>query len=305
MIGRLVAFASSSLIVTASVVVPGTSGHPSSGVIAGRVAVMGRAAAHEEPASGRCDVHLVRIGSETNEIVQPCLTWFQPPVGRYLFWLQSPTSVSEQSILNYAGEQSTIGKAIEKRLMPAGSVRLNRRAATPDSAEFRVVSLNTTLVHHQFDRRVRLRELSTPLVLPAGHALAGIFDASGQALALSNQLTIDHGQTTLVVPTVPSPRYADLLVVLNRHAAVAHPPRCIVALDEPDQKTRRPPDIHLTATDRVLLLWRNLMPGMRRLRVSCGESMFERSVNVLPGRISTVRDILAEREIKIHPAAHR
>src|SRR6476659_7673577 len=109
------------------------------GVIGGRIAIMGLA--DGTPPSADCEVRLALIGDEVHSKAYPCGTWFQPPVGRYLYWIEQRSSVSAQSVINYGGEPfRRYGALFSKKMIPAGRVVLSGSVPLPAGAEFRLLS---------------------------------------------------------------------------------------------------------------------------------------------------------------------
>ena len=116
------------------------------GSINGRIAMMGipsGVSANEARRDGTCNVYLARIGSETVVNVYRCGTWFQPAVGRYMYWIERAGGISVQSAVNYGGEEfRKQGAVFPKRLFPASTVQLSASAALPPGGELRLLSLS-------------------------------------------------------------------------------------------------------------------------------------------------------------------
>jgi hypothetical protein len=133
-----------------------------------------------------CQVHLVNSGDESIEHAYPCGAWFQPPVGRYLLWLELGSFVSYQSVVYYAGEPfRTAGKVFQKQMFPAGSVQLDKKTSVPVGATFRLLALNTRARFRPFDRKIANANASRQVRVPVGRVIAGVFDSGGRALLLS------------------------------------------------------------------------------------------------------------------------
>jgi hypothetical protein len=124
-------------------------------------------------ASEDCEVHLVNSHDVTVERVYPCGSWFTPPVGRYLFWIEKGSSVSYQSVLYYAGEKfRTAGKVFLKPVYPAGSVQLDLKTEIPTGGTFRILTLDTRERYRPFDRRISSANAKRPVRVPVGRVIA-------------------------------------------------------------------------------------------------------------------------------------
>jgi len=237
-----------------------------------------------------CQAHLVETQDETHERVYPCGTWFQPPVGRYLFWMENQVAVSFQSVIHYAGEQFRhSGALFPKPLYPAGSIELESATNVPPGATFRFLSLHIVKNYRPFDRRIAAVRAKSRIHAPAGAAVAGVFDGSGRAASLSKPFIVKPGRVAVVNPETPQEGRAALVVVLNRFE---HPPlrRCAVTLMESSGR-RIAPAVDLQAYDRVVMIWYDLLAsGNTRIAVSCNSQQpFVQTVHLVSGQIETVR----------------
>ncbi len=270
----------------------------SKGVINGKIAMIGVPVSIDRHgnmtslarARGSCRVHLTSTDDETRESIYPCDSWFQPSVGRYLFWLEDDTTISFQSVIYYAGERFRgSGAVFPKPLYPAGSIELAKGTSIPAGATFRFLALDTVKNYRPFDRRIAAQDAMRRVRAPAGRILGGLFDAAGYALALSKPQIVEPGHLLVIRPEKPDQRRATLVAVLNRFD---RPPlqKCNGVLIGPAGE-RIAPSVDLQAYDRIVLAWYDLMSSeAMRFTVSCAEQLrFTRRVPLTGGNIATIR----------------
>lgn len=70
------------------------------------------------PTAG-CVVHLVNAEEQITPWNYPCGDWFQPPVGRYLFWVEQGSTVRFQSILPTQANRSRVRASCSSGFRPA------------------------------------------------------------------------------------------------------------------------------------------------------------------------------------------
>lgn len=233
-----------------------------------------------------CEVHLVKTDDQTRELVYDCGSWFQPPVGRYLFWVEHDARISFQSVITYAGEPFTkSGLMLMKTMFPAGTVKLDARVPMPDGATFRLVSLERVENHRAFDRRIA-KTNSTPSVrVPVGRVIAGIFDRDGRALSLSRPQSIELAKMTTVHPEQPNRGKAHVLAVLERSSANPSNVQCVADL------LATTSTVSVQTDDRMVLVWYDLpAPSTTELTVRCGTNQpLIQTVHLDPRTIRTIR----------------
>ena len=272
---------------------------PSNGVINGKVAIAAMPVLvdiHGKStilASEGCELHLVNSDDVTVERVYPCGSWFKPPVGRYLFWLEKGSSVSYQSVLYYAGEKfKTSGKVFLKPVYPAGSVQLDAKTDMPAGGTFRILTLDTRERYRPFDRRISSENAKKRVRVPVGRVIASIVDHNGRALSLSRPQRVTTGTTTVISPNRTDVRSTVVLAILDRFVSHLPLPNCNGALVTKTQ--RRRPDIDMQAYDRIVFAWYAVPAlGKVRLEVECGtENLLMRQVRLERGAIETIRSTL-------------
>jgi hypothetical protein len=261
----------------------------SKGVIAGRIAIMG--VPDGTPATDDCRVYLALIGDEIHPRLYRCGSWFQPPVGRYLYWIEQQSLVSAQTVINYGGEPfRRFGALFPKKLMRAGRVVLSRKSQLASDAELRLLSLMPDGEHRPFDRRVSATEARLPIRLPVGKAIAGIFDRKGNAIALSPPIAVSDVKTTVVKPQKPDGGKASLLVVLNRPMSSDAAAECSASAIGAEPVRVKIPDIELKTRDRLVFVWYVLEPSKARVDVRCsGLPDFIYAIHPVENSIVTIR----------------
>lgn len=276
---------------------------PKSGNIGGRIAIAAVPVDPQPANYAPCEVHLVLTTYDKDELVYPCSTWFQPAVGRYLFWLEQGSFVSYQSVIFYGGEPfHRTGMLLSKPLFRAGTVRIEDDPI-PAGATLRVLSLQTARTYRPFDRVIKRGGRTHSFRIPAGRVIAGIFDAAGNALSLSKPHVVQQGRTERMVPR-RARTAATLLVILDRF--VGHPPfpRCASSLTIGNRRQSRP-IVNLQAHDRVVLVWYDLDAGDARLDFRCkSDQTFARTLRLTEGNVTTVRTRLKTTTPALRPASH-
>lgn len=288
--------------------VPPSSPDPRTGAIHGRVAIVAIPVLEQHGKTTflsyrDCEVHLVKSEDETRELVYPCGSWFQPPIGRYLFWLEQGSLVSFQSVVYYAGERFVhFGSVFAKPLYPAGSVQLDSKVVVPAGSTFRILSLDTIGAYRPFDRRLAASNTRRPFRVPVGRLVAGVFDPGGRALLLSRLQRITAGYTTVVLPTKARAGSAIVVAVFDRLVSRRLSPVCNVGLII-SKRFSTASDIEMQAYDRLVLIWYDLpAPGEGRLEVRCGvDPPLNRLVHLQQGAIATIRETLRRPQGVIAP----
>jgi len=267
---------------------------PRTGNIGGRIAIAAMPRDSQPSNHAPCEVHLVLTTYDKDEQIYACNTWFQPAVGRYLFWLEQGSSISYQSVIFYGGEHfHRSGMLLSKPLFPAGNVEIEGETI-PSGATLRVLSLRTARTYRPFDRVIRPAGRSRSFRIPAGRVIAGVFDAAGNALSLSAPHVLEQGRTQRI-SLESARRTAALLVVLDRFVRRPPLPRCVSSLTIGDRRQPRP-TVDLQAHDRVVLVWYDLDAGDARLDFRCrsGQTL-TRTLILAERRVATIRTRLAYR----------
>lgn len=261
----------------------------SQGVIDGKQAVLiwpaDQSGSLLDPAG--CAVHMIPGDAQDEHLTYPCGRWFLPPrPQRYDFWLEQGNRISAtQTVLYYGGGPSKTGFLIADRIGPAGFVRVNARPRAEET--FRIISLQSP--GSGFELSLKPAEIDSNVRVPAGPTLCGIFDASGNAVALSPEIEVLGGKTATSTPVAPTPGTADLLVVLTRWGA-ERPRGVQVRLQQ--QTSSRAPDVFGETQSRVVAVWYGVPPGAYQTVITIGRN----DPVVLPAslsadRVSTIRSM--------------
>jgi len=246
-------------------------------------------------ATSNCTVHLIHAAEQSREWTYPCGKWFQPAVGRYLFWAEQGATISLQSVLSYAGESFTgSGLMLSKTMQPAGFLRTDNRTKVPPDATLRFVSLRPVGDERPFDRRLDHKRAHEPVRLPAGAAITGVFDRAGRALSLTRPIEVTAGTTAVVRPEGPARNVAHVLAVVSRSGLSPRTPCDITLAVRRDFPT---PTVNLQSQERVIAAWYDVpAPAIAVLRMTCSNAQpWERTLHIRPGAIETLRATLPSR----------
>ena len=237
-----------------------------------------------------CTVLAVPDAGRDSELTFPCGEWFLlPKPGLYRMWLEQAGRVSQQISLHYVAEPfDGTGYVSVHTMKPAGSVTV-AKTSDPAAHGVRLLSLEPMLPR-AFERRVTRKDAAAPVPMPAGRVLAGWFDASGNAVALSRPVQVAAGATTNIVPKPPATG-ADMLVVLTRPVAEG---RCKPVLSARTAGGARAPDAMNAAAERIFAVWYGLPPGRIDVTAVCDELEWEATFTAAAkGKVITSRGRLA------------
>lgn len=252
-----------------------------------------------------CDVHIIPVADRDRELTRPCGRWFLLPEGRYRFWVEKDTWISnDPGLFTYTPapfDGQGMGSVVP--LVPAGRVTLAPTVRLDPNTGVRILRVDRGTggwPHRAFDRRVAPEHVRTGVLMPAGKAVVGVFDRrTDDAVALSPPITVEQGKTAVGVPEPPA-EGSDVLLVLDR-------PRLRSSWEQ-DEVTvtldQRAPDVFLSAADRVFAVWYRIKQDTARLELQSRTLSFDaREVKLLPGRVVTIRGKLGVRprvSVSIH-----
>ena len=184
-----------------------------------------------------CEIRVVPEADRDREFTWKCGQWFQPPAaGKYLLWIESDRGIStHQVLLRYSPVPFRgRGSLTAHSLQPSGRVAVTSTVGGGDS--FRFISLNPGQSVRTFERRVPASVSEAVVRMPAGRVVAGVFDAEGNALALSRPLVVEQGQ--ILRAAVTRPPDADLLTIFTGVPERCADPRLELGVD-----ARRPNEV--------------------------------------------------------------
>jgi hypothetical protein len=271
---------------------------PSTGLIDGRDAALVWPARYRDstsyellPVAG-CGAHFVPSTNLAVELTHPCGKWLSPEPGKYKVWLQGKDFISPHPLVLSAVNGSTgRGYSMVAPVVPSGLVALSNEVRLGAGEGLRLLSLKAQFFDdwgRAFDRRVP--DARQPAAMPAGSALAGVFDQkTGDAIALSRPLVVAANQTVVAKPAPPD-RDSDVLVVLQKPLA---PKREALQVSLKADAGPRRPDVLLHASDAVFAIWYGVGGNTATVTVD-GDSLTLAPValRLVPKRITTFRGAL-------------
>jgi len=144
-----------------------------------------------------------------------------------------------------------------------------------------------------WEKRLQAHEAKATTRLPAGRAVAGIFDADGSVIALTRPFTTSADKPTLVTPRVPDGS-ADLMVVLGKQkASPAERTRKITAISTMIAGKEHYPAVLYEHNGRIIAIWYGLPSGTARLKLSSDLFRIEQAeIQLATGTVTTFRETL-------------
>jgi hypothetical protein len=239
-----------------------------------------------------CVVHLVPPDVDAR-ITHACGKWFAPPPDRYSVWLEQGNRVSDQTVINSGGTKFfDDGVVVVMTMNEAGFATIAADVAVNGDKTARLLTIEPSSAG--FEKRLQPPEAHSTNRLPAGKAIAGVFGADGEALALSRPFTMKHGQTTVVTPRAPRSG-TDLMLVLGK--------RLGSPADRMARSTRvsavaggdvHEPDVFYETNGRIVAIWYGMTARTAKLRMQ--SNLFrlggETEIRLTPGTVTTVREEL-------------
>lgn len=271
---------------------------PSTGVIDGRDAALVWPARYRDAATyellpvAGCGAHFVPSTNLAAELTHPCGKWLNPEPGKYKVWLQGKDFISPYPlVLNAVNGSTGRGYSMVAPVVPSGLVALSSDVRLGTGEGLRLLSLKAQFFNdwgRAFDRRVS--DPRQPVAMPAGSALAGIFDQkSGEAIALSRPLAVAANETAVAKPAPPE-RGSDVLVVLQKPLA---PRREALQVSLKADAGPRRPDVLLHASDAVFAIWYGVGGSTATLTVDADAlTLAPVALRLAPKRVTTYRGAL-------------
>ncbi|MCP4662939.1 MAG: hypothetical protein GY856_46700, partial [bacterium] len=211
------------------------------------------------------EAHLAKEEDLDEELIFPCGTWFQPPPGRYKFWLEGRGSISPfSSVLHFAGGPfKTQGLAGVTPVVPGGVVALSHEGRLKGDIALRLLHIDShnsaPKIRREMSRRLIGDAMSQGALMPEGLVLAALFDkSSNEYLAISRPVQVSRRATTWVRPQPPKAN-TDLLVVLDRPILLTDRARydvepVLVGLTGNEKR----PDVTVPTPERLYAIWYDL-----------------------------------------------
>ncbi|PYQ26047.1 MAG: hypothetical protein DMF56_25720 [Acidobacteria bacterium] len=223
-------------------------------------------------------MHVVSLAAG-REIVARCGQTFEIPSGDAEGWIESSAQVSPSTVDVSDGGDFTVPAAV-----PSGRVLVTAPSALRSGEHAALFGLAPPPEAPLFERPILGGGLAHPHLVPAGNVVAVLFDAKGNALAISKPHPVAASKQT----TVESTRTAgDLLVILERPGSESKEP---VGLTAMVGDARRPPDVFVVGSDRILAIWYGVDARAVRLVLDSKTVRLPvEAVDVARLRITTVR----------------
>lgn len=276
---RLAVLAFSIFVAGSSVAQPGEEHllDPATGEIDGRVATAVYPAQYRDSQFHSVldpegfSVHLSPDGQST-ELVFPCASWFQPPPGRYRIWVQGESEMTPYSvILGWAGGAFK-GRAPTAALpvAPAGRVVVPRTLGASDREGLGIRLLRAEdhvegdLARWEMSRYRELKEVGDGVLMPAGQALAGLWDGE-RYLALTRPFAVAPGMTVEAPFEAPGDD-AYFVVALDRDEVAWKKDVYGATLSLVRGGAERTPGLKVETATRIFGVWYDLAPGSWELR---------------------------------------
>ena len=236
-----------------------------------------------------CMVYLVPPEVD-KRLAHPCGQWFAPPPDRYTVWLEQGSRISVQTVVNSGGAKFFDNGAIVAMPMDdAGFAAIGPDVRVDGEKTVRLLSIEPSA--NGFEKRLQAAEAHSTNRLPAGNAIAGVFDDDGTALALSRPFSANDRKPTLISPRAPDSG-SDLMLVLGKRLAA---PR---ERETRDTKIRaiiggkaQEPDVYYENNGRIVAIWYAVAAKAATLRLeSTIFRLDEREVRLTPETVTTIRE---------------
>lgn len=217
----------------------------------------------------------------------PCGEWIQPAVGKYQAWIEIPGYVSgTPTIVRYGGGPFRgSGSRVVIPVVPAGTLRLDlANSAVAGATTFRVLSLRES--PRPFERQLDMSVAAAGVSVPTGRVLAGAFNASGEAIALSQPFEVKN-RKVMIVALRPPANGADVLAVLTKPRLQSHSSSgsgTVVLRTRIHHK----PDVILDTPTKLFAIWYGVRATRADLLID-DAALPIRTLALSNGRVATVR----------------
>lgn len=123
-----------------------------------------------------CTVYLVPSDDVNERLSYPCGKWIAPPRGRYTRWLEQGTRISQQAVvMNGSATFQGNGTIALVPLKAAGFAAIAPEVSIGKDETVRYLSLEPSM--RGWEKRLQRDEAKSVVRLPAGRAVAGIFNS--------------------------------------------------------------------------------------------------------------------------------
>lgn len=247
------------------------------------------------------EVHLVPASDLDRELVYPAGQWFQPPPGRYRFWVEGNWSMSSGSaIVSYSGSPfRKRGLVGVEEMHPAGLIALDSTVEAGPEIALRLLHTEShnrgKFPQREISRRVVGEARREGVLMPAGPILAGLFDTEkDEYIALSRPVRAPHGEKVTVAPTPPAPGGSHVVVVLNRPTPVSSQDEYDVRLSLAIGEKKIKPSLTIPTADRLYGVWYQVEGRYAELTVE-SETVFLEPIEIplRAGKVERVKSRLS------------
>lgn len=213
------------------------------------------------------EVRLTNADQPGTELSFTAGTLFDPPRGRYRYWVEGAWSMTPFTQLASFGADRPPGAKSMRVLpiVPAGRVALPERPRADPAHQLRLLYVDrepAAGLRHELSRRRGVAEVGSGILMPAGRVLAALWDPHEERYsALSRPFTVE-AKTTVAAPLRgPAEGEADLVVYVDRAEGVPASALPGLVLTATQGREQRRADVSLLTPWGTYGVWYGLKPG--------------------------------------------
>lgn len=267
------------------------------GEIDGKVAVAFLAREPDDPSGylppDGYEAHLVPSTDLDRELVYPAGEWFQPPIGRYRFWVEGNWSMSPGSaIIQYGGSPfRSRGMVSVEAVHPAGLIALDPEVEADAETALRLLHVEShnrgKFPQREISRRAFGAERWEGVLMPEGRVVAGLFDnARDEYVALSQPIEVKARQKVTVVPRPPAAGTSHVVVALERPTPVSSYEEYDVQPFLSIGEKKVAASVTIPTADRVYAVWYDVQGRYGKLTVEADTVFLEPlELPLRPGKV--------------------
>jgi hypothetical protein len=231
------------------------------------------------------EVHLVPRDDRDRALVYPAGSWFKPPEGTYLFWLEGKNLMSPfLGVLTYqVASAPASGQAAVAPVVAAGRIKHSPDVGLDSTTSLRLLHLESHLsdqgrVRPQMTRRAIASEALRGVAMPAGKVVAALWNRQTEKYTALEVVTVPYAQTVEVSPRPPAQGSGAVYIVLE-------PPRGVRWQEEGMSVGLKAADGTLVAADevaqtlyRTFAIWLAVPGGELELALQSDEMKLSKAV---------------------------
>lgn len=211
--------------------------------------------------------HFTDADNPGKELIFPAGELFDPPTGRFRYWLQDDWSMTPfTELASFRPNRPAGAKSIRVLpVVPAGRVIAAAEPAPDPDHQLRLLYAGVDPmggVRHELSRRRVVSELGDGILMPAGRVLGALWDRREERyVAISRPFMVYAGKQVSAPLQRPRPDVADLLVYVDRPEGTpgsAVPGLVLTATRGGDRRTA---DLTVTTPWGVYGVWYSLKPA--------------------------------------------